>query len=140
MYTILQTAHSLWASFTVILLSIVVVYSLLGLNAKRFFTARDRKIALLALIFSHVQLILGLILYFLSPLGFARLGQMSDATLRLTSLEHPLVGIIAITLITIGWIKHKNKEEIAEKFKPIAIFYGIGLLLILSRIPWSLWF
>ncbi len=140
MYTILQTAHSLWASFTVILLSIVVVYSLLGLNAKRFFTARDRKIALLALIFSHVQLILGLILYFLSPLGFARLGQMSDTTLRLTSLEHPLVGIIAITLITIGWIKHKNKEEIAEKFKPIAIFYGIGLLLILSRIPWSLWF
>jgi hypothetical protein len=26
------------------------------------------------------------------------------------------------------------------KFKKIAIFYGLGLLLILSRIPWGQWF
>jgi hypothetical protein len=58
----------------------------------------------------------------------------------LTSLEHPLINIIAIVLITIGWSKHKKAANNDAKFQSIAIFYGIGLVLILSRIPWSLWF
>ena len=65
-----------------------------------------------------------------------------DKTLRLTSLEHPLINIIAIVLITISyWSKHKKAVESSAKFKAIALFfYGLGLILILSRIPWSLWF
>jgi hypothetical protein len=47
---------------------------------------------------------------------------------------------LAITLITIGWSKHKKATTSGAKFKCIAIFYGLGLLLILSRVPWSLWF
>jgi len=46
----------------------------------------------------------------------------------------------AIVLITIGWSKHKKKTDDTSKFKTIAIFYGLGLLLILSRIPWTQWF
>ena len=65
---------------------------------------------------------------------------MKDAALRLTSLEHPLINIIAIVLITIGWSKHKKATTSEAKFKSIAVFFGLGLLLILSRIPWSLWF
>jgi hypothetical protein len=64
---------------------------------------------------------------------------MKDAALRLTSLEHPLTNIIAIVLITIGWSKHKKAENSLAKFKSITIFYGLGLVLILSRIPWKLW-
>jgi hypothetical protein len=79
-------------------------------------------------------------LYFVSPLGLTSLGQMSDKALRLTSLEHPLINIIAIALITIGWSKHKKLTSSESKFKTFTIFYGLGLLLILSRIPWSLWF
>jgi hypothetical protein len=85
-------------------------------------------------------LLVGLILYFLSPLGFASLGQMADKNLRLTSLEHPLINLIAITLITIGWMKHKKLTTSEAKFKTFSVFYGLGLVLILSRIPWSLWF
>jgi hypothetical protein len=70
----------------------------------------------------------------------ASLGQMSDKAIRLTSLEHPLINIIAIALITIGWSKHKKAADSQAKFKSIFLFYGLGLLLILSRIPWSLWF
>jgi len=80
------------------------------------------------------------ILYFVSPLGFSSLGQMSDKALRLTSLEHPLINIIAITLITIGWVKHKKLATSESKFKTFSIYYSLGLLLILSRIPWDLWF
>lgn len=140
MYSFIQKFHSGWAYLALLLLVFAVFNSIAGMSSKREFTAKDRKIALFGLIATHIQLVVGLILYFISPLGSSVFGQMKDAALRLTSLEHPLTNIIAIILITIGWSKHKKAETNTAKFKSIAIFYGIGLLLILSRIPWSLWF
>ena len=140
MYHFIQKFHSGWAYLALLLLVFAVVNSLMGMSSKKEFTAKDRKIALFGLIGAHIQLLVGLILYFLSPLGLALLGEMKDADARLTSLEHPLINIIAIVLITIGWSKHKKAENCSAKFKSIAVFYGIGLLLILSRIPWKLWF
>lgn len=140
MYEIIQKAHSGWAYLVLITLVIAVVNTLIGRNSKKEFSAQDRKIALFALIATHLQLVFGFVIYFISPLGMASLGQMSDKAIRLTSLEHPLINIIAIALITIGWSKHKKAADSQVKFKSIFLFYGLGLLLILSRIPWSLWF
>jgi hypothetical protein len=139
MYTILQKFHSGWAYVALLVLVIAVINAIIGMSSKKEFTAKDRKIALFGLIGTHVQLLVGLILYFVSPKGLASLGQMSDKALRLTSLEHPLINLIAITLITIGWSKHKKLTTSESKFKTFSIFYGLGLVLILSRIPWSLW-
>lgn len=139
MYTFVQKFHSGWAYLALLLLLIAVFNTVIGIISKKEFTAKDRKIALFGLIGTHIQLVVGLLLYFVSPLGLDSLGQMKDAALRLTSLEHPLTNIIAIVLITIGWSKHKKAENSTAKFKSIAIFYGIGLLLILSRIPWKMW-
>jgi hypothetical protein len=140
MYEFIQKFHSGWAYIALLLLVVAVVNAFIGMFSKKEFTAKDRKIAIFGLIGTHTQLLIGLILYFVSPLGFASLGQMSDKALRLTSLEHPLINIIAITLITIGWTKHKKLTTSQSKFKTFSIFYGLGLLLILSRIPWSMWF
>ena len=140
MYHFIQKFHSGWAYLVLLLVAIAVVNSIMGFVSKKGFSARDKKIALFALIFTHLQLVVGLLLYFVSPLGKESLGNMKDAALRLTSLEHPLINIIAIALITIGWSKHKKRITGTEKFKAIAIFYGLGLLLILSRIPWKMWF
>lgn len=140
MYPFIQKLHSGWAYLALLLLLVAVVNAILGFTSKKDFTAKDRKIALFALIGTHTQLLIGLIVYFVSPLGKDALGQMSNAALRLTSLEHPLINIIAITLITIGWSKHKKLINSEAKFKTFAIFYGLGLVLILSRIPWNLWF
>lgn len=140
MYDFIQKFHSGWAYLALLLLVFAVINSFMGMSSKKEFTAKDRKIALFGLIGAHIQLLVGLILYFVSPLGHALLGEMKDASARLTSLEHPLINIIAIVLITIGWSKHKKGETNTAKFKSIAIFFGLGLLLILSRIPWSLWF
>lgn len=139
MYEFIQKFHSGWAYLALLLLVIAVINAFIGLVSKKEFTAKDRKIAIFGLIGTHTQLLVGLILYFVSPLGLESLGQMSDKMLRLTSLEHPLINIIAITLITIGWSKHKKLTTSESKFKTFAIFYGLGLVLILSRIPWSLW-
>lgn len=139
MYNFIQKLHSGWAYVALLILLVAVVNAFIGFTSKKEFTAKDRKIALFGLIGIHIQLVIGLIVYFVSPLGLQVLGQMSNADFRLTSLEHPLINIIAIALITIGWSKHKKLINSEAKFKTFAIFYGLGLVLILSRIPWNLW-
>jgi len=139
MYEIIQKFHSGWAYLTLLILVLAVLNAVVGLVSKKEFVTKDRKIALFALIVTHIQILVGVILYFVSPLGLASFGQMSDKALRLTSLEHPLINIIAVVLITIGWSKHKKMESSETKFKTFSIFYSLGLLLILSRIPWSMW-
>ena len=140
MYEFIQKAHSGWAYLVIAFLAIAVINAFIGLFSNKDFTGKDRKIALFALIFTHIQLLFGLVLYFVSSRGFKSLGEMSDPTARLTSLEHPLINIIAVVLITIGWSKHKKITTSNTQFKTFAIFYTIGLVLILSRIPYKLWF
>ena len=135
----LQSIHSTLAYAVLAVVLIAVINAFLGLSSKRNFTKNDRSLSLVALILSHIQLLVGLILWATSPLGKDAMSQMSNSAMRLTAVEHPLVNIIAIVLITIGWSKHKKEESSNGKFKKIGIFYALGLLLILSRIPWSNW-
>lgn len=144
MYQSVLDLHSYWAFAVLGLLLIAVLNAFAGLSSKRVFTPKDRKISMIALIFSHIQLLLGIVLYFVSPYlqtaKEAGMGAvMKDSTLRLYLVEHPLINIIAITLITIGWSKHKKTEESQAKFKNIGWMYAIAFLLLLSRIPWSAW-
>ena len=140
MYEFIQKFHSGWAYLAVLALIIALINSLFGFFTKKEFVAKDRKIALIGLATLHTQLLIGLILYFVSGKGFDSLGQIGNPELRLTSLEHPLVNLIGISLITIGWMKHKKLTTSESKFKTFSIYYGLGLVLILSRIPWELWF
>ena len=66
-------------------------------------------------------------------------GVMEDSQKRLFLVEHPFTNILAIVLITMGWSLHKRQSDPGKKFLRIAIFYGLGLLLLLSRIPWESW-
>ncbi|RAR49857.1 hypothetical protein [Flavobacterium lacus] len=141
MYELLQKLHSWWAYLALIVLFIAVVNALIGYASKKSFESKDLRISLFALIFTHVQLLLGLAVFFVSQKGFKAFeieGAMKNPELRLTMLEHPLINIIAIILITIGWSTHK-KAALDAKFKKILFFYGIGLVLILSRLPWKSW-
>jgi hypothetical protein len=145
MYTFIKEAHSGWAYLVLLLLVVAVLNSLSGFSANRAFTAKDKKIALFALIASHIQLLLAMFLYFLSPyyntmkeIGMGEV--MKNSELRLYIIEHPLMNIIAIILITVGWSKHKAATTDKAKFKSIWLMYLIALVLILSRIPWNAWF
>ncbi|WP_194775758.1 hypothetical protein [Pararhodonellum marinum] len=141
MYIGLQHLHSGLAYLVLAALTIVFIYALVGALSKREFTEKDRKIALIAFVLSHIQLLVGLILYFVSPVGFSLLSAaaMKDPVARLTALEHPLINIIAIVVITIGYSRAKKPGSPIAKFRSIYMFYAIGLVLILSRIPWSSW-
>lgn len=145
MYKGILDLHSYWAFAVLVLLLLASLNAFVGRSAKRPFLPKDRQIALLALIFTHLQFVFGLVLLFVSPymetakqIGMG--GVMKNAELRQMVVEHPLINLIAVILITIGWSTHKRAEDSTVKFKKIAIFYAIGLVLLLSRIPWNQWF
>ncbi|APZ45960.1 hypothetical protein BW723_06485 [Polaribacter reichenbachii] len=139
----MKNVHSYWAYLVLLILIFAVVNAIIGLVQKKQFTDKDLRIGLFGLIVSHIQLLIGLGWYFMSPWYIALKDNasevMADKAVRLLAVEHPIMMIIAIVLITIGWSKHKKKTEDSAKFKTFAIFYGLALLLILSRIPWSNW-
>lgn len=140
----MKDIHSYWAYLVLAILIFAVVNAIIGFTQKKQFTDKDVRIGLFTLIVAHIQLLIGLGWYFMSP-WFEMLKTdaalvMKDKAARLLAVEHPIMMILAIVFITIGWSKHKKKTEDVAKFKTFAIFYGIALLLILSKIPWSNWF
>ncbi len=145
MYETIHTIHSFIAYAVLLILILAVVNAFSGwLGNKMFTPEKDFRLSLFALILSHIMLIIGLILFFVSPNGLSAIQEFGMGGLtslaRKLAVEHPFINIIAIALITVGWSRHKKFIEGEKKFKSIAIFYGIGLLLILSRIPWGQWF
>jgi len=143
MYSTIQTIHSYWAYAALILLLVAIVTAILGWTGGKTFEKSNFKMSLFAFIASHIQLLLGLILLFVSPYWTMLTNDMGavmkDSSLRLLAVEHPFTNILAIVLITIGWSRHKKATSDTAKFKSIAIFYGLGLVLLLSRIPWGNW-
>ena len=136
--------HSYWAYLVLLILIIAVFNAIIGFTSKKEFKAKDLRISLFALITAHIQLILGFIAYYTSlyyeTMRNVGMGEvMKNSELRKPLVEHPLLIIIAIALITIGFSKHKKKTTDAAKFKTIAIYYTIALILILAVIPWNLW-
>ena len=144
MYQLIKQLHS-WSAYIVLLVLIAaVINALIGyVKKKKYFEVKDLRLSLFALIFSHIQLLLGLLVYVVTPRlqmwGEGAKVVMKDSLSRLLLLEHPLMNIIAIVLITIGWVKLKKQTDVRQMFAKIALFYGIALVILLSRIPWKLW-
>ncbi len=142
MYTTVQFLHSYWAYLVLFVLIITTINSLMGFFSKREYGAKDMRLALFTLITMHIQLLIGLVLWFVSPRGMGALGEenlMKDSSLRSAAIEHPLLMIVAVVLITIGYSKHKKQRLSTPKFKKLAIFYTLGLVAVLAIIPWSEW-
>nr|WP_276496266.1 hypothetical protein [Pontibacter litorisediminis] len=142
MYTGIQHLHSYLSYLVLLGLLISFVAALAGWFGNKAFSDKDRKLGLLGLIPVHLQWVIGVILYFVSPLGMSNFSgeAMGDSVSRLYILEHPLTMIIAVILITVGYSRAKRQIGTDNRgFKSIAIFYGIGLFLILLRIPWNAW-
>lgn len=117
-----------------------ITKSVLGIINKRDFTAAENRAHLIFVIFCHTQLLIGLILYFTSPAVSEALNSgmvMKNPAYRFVAVEHIATMIIAIALIQIGRTLSKKATDAASKHKKAIIYFGIGLILILSRIPWN---
>src|ERR1700744_607294 len=134
MYNFLLHAHSGFRYVVGILLIISIIVAFAGWLGKSNYTEGNRKLNLFTLISAHIQLVLGFILYFVSP--FVKFGgdTMKDATTRYWTVEHLTMMLIAIVLITIGHSKSKKVVSPEAKHKTIAIWYTIALIIIVSAI------
>lgn len=141
--SVLQNIHSYWAYIVLLMLAVAIGNALLGKLMNKSFIIKDLRISLFVLIVTHIQLLVNLILYFVSPRFSAwqeGIGAvMGDTSLRLYLVEHPITNIFAVILITMGWSMHKRQAESGKKFLRIGLFYFLGAVLLLTRIPWSEW-
>lgn len=134
MYNILKHAHS---GLRWLLLAALIYAIIRGFQSWRSGKAFNKPSALIGLIFTHIQLILGLLLYFVfSPLVSFEEGFMKDGLTRFYTVEHLVTMILAIILITIGYSRGKRKPDDSAAGKAVFTFYLIGLFLVLLGIPW----
>ena len=122
----MKEIHSYWAYIVLMVLSYAVANAIIGFVKKKEFTNKDLRIGLFALIVCHIQLLIGLAWYFMSP-WFDALTRNASAvlkekSLRLLAVEHPVIMILAIALITIGWSKHKKRMLLRKNSKHLQFF------------------
>jgi hypothetical protein len=141
MYTGLKHLHSFLAYILLAALLFSIIYVFIQFVQNKRFTDKVRKFALIGFITAHLQLLIGIVLYVISPLGLQNFSSeaMQSTLSRLYVLEHPLTMIIGIVLITVGYIKAKKPGDDARRFKTIILYYTLGLIFILIRIPWNVW-
>ena len=135
--------HSLWAILTMTIIFYSVLRFFFNALQTKIFKLLDLRIALFTLIFCHIQFVIGIILYFLSPKfkwwynGFEEILKNDEYFFYL--VKHPLLNIFSILSITIGWSLFKKAKTNQKRFIRIGIFYLIGFLLILLATPYGKW-
>jgi energy-converting hydrogenase Eha subunit C len=140
---ILKEIHSFVASIFLICTIIFVIFCFLRVFRKSRYSNTQVVLAKMSFILSHIQLLIGLALWWLH--GYAQVlsedakAVMHDGTMRKLIVEHPLTNIIAITILTIGFISLKKATTDHSKHIKGVLFYGIALILILAMIPYSQW-
>ena len=122
------------------LLLAALIYAIIkGFQSWRNGKAFNKPSALIGLILTHVQLVIGLLLYFVyAPIVKVNFedGFMKNDITRFYTVEHLVTMLLAIILITIGYSRGKRKADATAAGKAVFVFYLIGLLLILLGIPW----
>ena len=131
MFSALHHSHSglRWVLLLLLILTIITALSKSG--NKTPWTAKDKKLSLFTLIATHLQALLGFGLYFLSPKVEFSSNTMSNPVFRFFTMEHTVMMLIAIILITMGNRHSKNGNA-----RKVFWFYLIALMIILAAIPW----
>ncbi|MEO5789121.1 MAG: hypothetical protein ACOH2D_16500 [Gelidibacter sp.] len=145
MFETVKMLHSYWAYLALIMIVIATLNALFKFFGNKEFHPIDFRISLFTLIVFHIQLLIGIVLYVTGPYlsSISELGMkgvMGNSIMRSNIVEHPLMMIIAVVFITVGYSKHKKKLTSKPKFKMLAIFYTLALICVLAKIPWNTWF
>ena len=118
---------------------VVIVQNFLVWKSDKKFTASLARQNKITLILTHIQVTVGLLMLIGFNLDiFQDMGSvMGDAAMRFKYIEHPATMLIGAALVTVGNAKSKRSQQDMDKAKHIVIWFGIGLLLMATRFPWS---
>jgi hypothetical protein len=141
MYSTVLFAHS-WLRWAVILLGLAAaIRAVTGAARGRPWVAADDRISRLFMHTLDLQLLLGLILYFLlSPITKAAMsdfgGAMKVSAMRFWALEHWLGMVIGITLVHVGIARSRRISDGRRKHRMLGIFFVLAMIVILASMPW----
>jgi hypothetical protein len=141
MYQILLTVHSYWRWLVLISLLFCIIKSFIDFRKGNVYSNFDGLLRKITISIVHIQLILGVLLYTVSP--FVKFFFMDISSglhlreVRFFAIEHSLMMGVSIVLITIGAVKTKRKTDDNQKHRTTLIWFGIALLIILLNIPWE---
>ena len=135
-YLILVHVHSVLRWFILIFLVYSLVISLIKWRTSGQLNKRDSLMAALTVHFSHLQLLVGFILYFISYKVMFDKEAMVSPMIRFFTVEHVSIMVIAIAILTIGNIKAKKASDPKQKAKLIFLWFAVGFILIMAAIPW----
>lgn len=140
--TVVIFLHSFLRWIILILLLVMIARTFAGMGSAKLYSGTDRRLSLLLTISSHTTLVLGLVLWFFGSMGltFVRDQGMAvvakNAVMRFYVMEHTVMMLIAIVLITIAGTVGKKSIPDANKFRRAFWLYLIALIIILAMIPW----
>lgn len=142
MYTPIIIIHNILRWVIVLAGLAAIVRAFIGWTQKNEWTPLDNRLSLIFTIAMDVQFLLGLILYlFLSPLteiAFEDFGAaMANSGLRFFAVEHTLIMLIALILAHVGRVLAKRAPDDTGKFRSIAIYFTVTMVLIFLGIPWD---
>lgn len=137
MYNALLFTHSYVRYIVLILLIVVIIASAVGLINKKPYSNSDNKLGLFLLIFTHLQFLVGIILYFVSPAVVFSGESMKNSSTRYWLVEHAFGMIIAIALITAARVTSKKMSDSQAKYRRLLIFNLIAFLIIVLTISFS---
>lgn len=104
------------------------------------YRAQDKLVNLVAMALLHTQFLIGLVLYFQSPIVEIALNDfgaaMKDSTLRFFVMEHLVLMLAAVVMITIGRKRGQSAQDPKIMHRRILVWYSVVLLVILAAIPW----
>lgn len=140
MYSVFLALHSVLRWLVLASLLYAVYRSYKGWFGDKPFTKFDNSVRHVTATISHLQLVIGICLYFVSPIINYFIHHFKAALpqreIRFFGMEHNLVMLLAIVLISLGSMKAKRKNGDRQKFKTLAIWYSSALILILISVPW----
>lgn len=138
MYSLLLVLHSLLRWLVLLSLLYAIFRAIRGYFHRRPFGSADNTIRHWTATFAHIQLTIGFILYFISPLikSFWSQGLRAGSQLTFFGIIHISMMFGAVVLITIGSAMAKRQLVDNDKFKIMLVYFVLGLLLIFCAIPW----
>jgi len=138
MYNVIKHAHSGFRYVVLLLILIAIISAFVGWLGNKKYTNGTRKLNLFAMVSVHIQVLVGIVLYFFSNITKVAMNNWGDAmknqTLRYWALEHVVLMLLAMAIITIGYSKSKKSSTDVFKHRNIAIYYTLTLIVIVVAV------
>lgn len=140
--SLLTLFHSILRWLILLAVGVAGFAALIGYLRKAPIIVWERSLAILAMVLCHVQLVLGLALYAMNFKKYTAIlpggnnSPVSEDVARFWKFEHIGMMVIAIALVTMGRMLSKRAKTEPGKQLRVAIFYLIGLIIMLMMIPW----